>query len=203
LQPNHYPTNWDDYDRNVFYVGADQFGFVTDNGDVNRFGARFRAAASYRGVNLDGYSAGTASGYSALCRVLFTWSAFEAFLHICGLEQRAAGPILDPRGSLGIGKEIRRIDAGDIFYKFIYDRVNTTHKRELGNYFNDDPCNVGYLASAIRHIFAHGWLTPNASQVETDVVTGVCNMLCDFLLEVMDQEFGHRITSGLDRLHGR
>jgi hypothetical protein len=203
LQPDRYPENWNDYNRDVFYVGADQFGFVPDIGNVNRFGARFRAAASYRGVNLEGYTAETEAGYSALCRVLFTWSAFENFLHICSLDQRTVGPILDSYSALKVGTEIRRADTGDVFYKFIYDRVNQAHKRELDNYFNDDPCNVGYLASAIRHIFAHGWLTPNANQVGHDTVTAVCNTLCDFLLHVMDQEFGNRITHGLDRLHGR
>lgn len=203
VQPDGYPTNWSHYDRNVYYVGAGQFGFVADNGDVNRFAARFRAAACYRGVSLEGYSAATAAGYSALCRVLFTWSAFESFLHICGLDQRTAGPVLDARGALRIVTEIRGADAGNAFYRFIYDRVNTTHKRELDNFFNADPFNVGYLASAIRHIFAHGWLTPNANQVDPDTVATVCNTLCDFLISVMDQEFGNRVADGLDDLHGR
>lgn len=203
MQPDGYPTNWKQYDRDVFYVGAGQFGFAADNGDVNRFAARFRAAACYRGVNLEGYSAATASGYSALCRVLFTWSAFESFLHICGLDQRTVGPTLDARGALVVIADIRRADRGNVFYRFIYDRVNATHKRELDSFFNDDPCNAGYLASAIRHIFAHGWLTPNANQVDPDAVTTVCSTLCDFLIDVMDQEFGNRVADGLDDLYRR
>lgn len=203
MQPDGYPTNWDQYDRNVYYVGAGQFGFVADNGDVNRFAARFRAAACYRGVNLQGYSAATAGGYSALCRVLFTWSAFESFLHICGFDQRTVGPTLDARGALGAIADIRRADPGHVFYRFIYDRVNATHKRELDNFFNDDPCNAGYLASAIRHIFAHGWLTPNANQVDPDTVATVCDTLCNFLIGVMDREFGNRVADGLSDLNGR
>lgn len=203
MQPDGYPTNWTHYDRDVFYVGAGQFGFVADNGDVNRFAARFRAAACYRGVNLEGYSAATASGYSALCRVLFTWSAFESFLHICGLDQRTAAPILDVRGALAVIAEIRRTDTDSLFYRFIYDRVNAPHKRELDNFFNNDPFNAAYLASAIRHLFAHGSLTPNANQVNPDTVTTVCDVLCEFLLTVMDQEFGNRVAVGLDDLRGR
>ena len=203
MQPDGYPANWTHYDRDVFYVGAGQFGFVGDNGDVNRFAARFRAAACYRGVNLEGYSAATAAGYSALCRVLFTWSAFESFMHICGLDQRTAGPVLDGYGAPGVVADIRRADAGNVFYRFIYDRVNATHRRELDNFFNDDPFNTGYLASAIRHIFAHGWLTPNANQVDPAAVATVCNTLCNFLLRVMDTEFGNRVAAGLDDLNGR
>lgn len=203
MQPDGYPTNWTQYDRDVYYVGAGQFGFVANNGDVNRFGARFRAAACYRGVNLEGYSPATTGGYSALCRVLFTWSAFESFMHICGLDQRTAGPILDARGATAIIAEVRRADAGSVFYRFIYDRVNAAHQRELDNFFNDDPFNAGYLASAIRHLFAHGWLTPNANQVAPDTVVTVCNTLCDFLIDVMDQEFGSRVAEGLADLSGR
>jgi hypothetical protein len=184
-------------------VGSEQFGFIADTGDVNRFAARFRAATSFRGVTLEGYSAATASGYSALCRVLFVWSAFESFLHICRLDQRTAGPLLDEHGALDTIATIRRADDGDIFYRFIYDRVNATHQRELDNFFRDDPFNTAYLASAIRHIFAHGWLTPNANQVPPDAVTTVCNSLCNFLIQVMDQEFGKRVAAGLDDLNGR
>jgi hypothetical protein len=203
LQPDGYPTNWAQFDRDVFYVGAGQFGFVVVNGDVNRFAARFRAAACYRGVNLEGYSAATAAGYSALCRVLFTWSAFESFMHICGLDQRTAGPILDGYGATEVVANIRRADADQVFYRFIYDRVNAAHQRELNNFFNDDAFNVGYLASAIRHIFAHGWLTPNANQVDPDVTTTVCESVCEFLLGAMDQEFGKRVAEGLEDLSGR
>lgn len=116
-----------------------------------------------------------------------TWSSFESFLHICGFDQRTVGPTLDARGALAAIADIRRADPGNVFYRFIYDRVNATHKRELDNFFNDDPCNAGYLASAIRHIFAHGWLTPNANQVDPDAVATVFNSLCDFLIGVMEE----------------
>ena len=198
MQSDGYPTNWNHYDRDVCHVGASQFGFVAHTGAVNRFGARFRAAVCYRGVNLDGYSTATVNGYSALCRVLFTWSAFESFMRICNLDQRTARPLLDGRGVASVIAEIRSADADEVFYRFIYEHVNATHKKELGNFFNDDPFNAGYLASAIRHIFAHGWLTPNANQVNPDTVVKVCNSLCDFLIEVMDHEFGDRVANGLD-----
>lgn len=203
MQPDGYPTNWTLFDRKVSYVGSGQFGFAADTGDVNRFAARFRAAACFRGVTFDGYTAATAAGYSAFCRLLFTWSAFESFLHICSLDKRTIGPTLDAHGALDAIARIRRSDAGDLFYRFIYDRVNAAHRRELDNFLRDDPCNVGYLASAIRHIFVHGSLTPNANQVDPESVSTVCNILCDFLIDVMDQEFGSHVAAGLDDLNGR
>jgi len=202
VQTDGYPTNWQHYDSYVIHVGADQFGFQGSNGDVNRFGARFRAAAKFEGVLLGGYAQSTIAGYSALCRVLFVWSAFESFMSICGLEQRTVGPLLDRHGALAVANDIRASDKGNAFYQFIQERVNAAHRTELQNYFNQDPCNVAYLASAIRHIFAHGSLTPNANQVEPATVVIVCNKLSDFLLRVMDREFGGRVATGLEDLHG-
>ena len=201
MQADGYPTNWSGYDAAVFHVGADQFGLTGGNGNVNRFGARFRVANSYRGIVLNGYSVATADGYSALCRVMFTWSAFESFLGICNLDQRSIGPTLDANGAAAITDTIRHTDTDNRFYQFIHDRVNAAHRGELNNYFNNDPCNLGYLASAIRHIFAHGSLSPNANQVDPLVVTAVCGTLCDFLMRVMDREFGIRVSDGLKDLH--
>jgi hypothetical protein len=200
VQPDGYPTNWDAYDEVVMHVGTQHFGFAPNYGDVNRFAARFRAAASFRGIRLDGYTPATEAGYSALCRVLFTWSAFESFLTITGLDQRTAGPLLNGYGATATIEAVRTADAQNRFYGFIRARVNPTHQAELDNYFNNDPCNVGYLASAIRHLFAHGWLTPNANQVDPTAVETVCAAVCDFLLNVMDQEFGARTARGLDHL---
>ena len=91
----------------------------------------------------------------------------------------------------------------DVFYRFIYERVNATHRRGLDSYLKDDPCSAGYLASAIRHLFAHGWFTPSANQVHPDIAAAVCSRLCDFLIRVMDEEFGSRVAAGMDDRHGR
>ena len=97
---------------------------------------------------------------------------------------------------------IRKVDVGDRFYGFIYGRVNPAHKLELDNYFNADPCNVAYLASSIRHIFAHGNLTPNAAQAEPAVVIEICNQLSNFLLGVMNAEFGKLMQAFVDMVYG-
>lgn len=201
MQSDGYPTNWNQYSSYVFHSGSEQFGFMCGAPDVNRFSARFRAAACYRGVILEGYSEATAQGYSALCRILFTWSAFESFLKITNQKQVDMRNCFEQYGGINVAASIKATDVDNIFYSFIYERVNPAHKSELDNYFNDDPCNIGYLASAIRHIFAHGWLTPNANQVDPRIAVSVCNQLCEFLILVMDSEFGKRISAGLEDLH--
>jgi hypothetical protein len=53
------------------------------------------------------------------------------------------------------------------------------------------------LASAIRHIFAHGWLSPNANQVNPNTVVEICDLLHQFLLSFMDIEFSNRLDKAL------
>lgn len=202
MQIDHYPSGWNEFDTFVVHVGAPFFGFKSDAGDVNRFCARFRVAAAFRRLELDGYSAATQEGYSSLCRLLLVWSAFESFLSIFGLDQKSVGPILDRHGALPVIAAVKAADPGGAFYGFIYARVNATHKAQLGNYKNDDPCNAGYLASSIRHIFSHGHLTPNAAQVDPNNVATICNALSDFLLMAMDQEFSDCIDKGMNEIFG-
>jgi len=97
---------------------------------------------------------------------------------------------------------LRAIDGDSKFYEFLYERVNATHKRELENYMANDPCNLAYLASAIRHIFAHGWLTPNAGGGEAGTAAALSRQLSDFLLEFMDAQFTKYVIRGLDEIHG-
>ncbi|MFM2083708.1 MAG: hypothetical protein RLY95_526 [Pseudomonadota bacterium] len=196
-----YPSEWAIFCSHATNTGSEFFGFTKPLADVNRFAARFRAANTFRGISLEGYSAATASGYAALCRVLFVYSAFETFLDVIGSSQAAIGPNLQAHGAIELLNKLRATDTENRFYLFIQQRVNPTHGRELQNYFNDDPCNVAYLASAIRHIFAHGWLTPNAGGGEASAAANVCDAVCDFLLSFMDAQFTDRIVKGMTELY--
>ena len=201
LEPG-YPTEWSAFCSHAPNTGTEFFGFVTQLSEVNRFAARFRAASSFRGITLEGYSAATATGYAALCRILFVYSAFEAYLEIVGATSATIGPDLEAHGAISLIKSLRMSDIDNRFYKFIHSRVNRLHQQELQNYFNDDPCNVAYLASAIRHIFAHGWLTPNAGGGEASSASEVCNAVSDFLLSFMDSQFSSRILQVMGELYG-
>lgn len=197
-----YPKRWSEYTNSVTHVSPIDFGFIDSQGDINRFAARFRAANKFKGIVLEGYSADTVDGYSALCQVMFAWSAFETFEKIIGLNRQEIGKELEYCRAIEILNKIRAIDTENRFYKFIYDRVNNKHKSELDNYFNEDPCNIAYLASAIRHIFAHGWLSPHANQANPKAVTQICNILSEFLLDFMDREFSKRVDQFFYWLHG-
>lgn len=194
---DNYPKQWANFDGFVKYHGYSRFNFVGTEGDVNRFGARFRLASSFKGLELEGYQEQTQNGYGALCRIFLCWSAYEVFLEIMGLNVKNTAKILSKYQDFQVAAMIRTLDVNNRFYKFIYERVNKKHKTELDLYLNSDLCNLQYLASAIRHIFAHGPLTPNANEVEPRVVVQICELLSNFLLKVMDEEFSSVIDKEL------
>src|SRR5438105_88033 len=75
--PNrNYPPRWATFDS---LSGLAQTVF-TSSADVYRFGARYRLARAFRGLDLEDYSGPTANGYSALTRLAFTYSAFEGLM---------------------------------------------------------------------------------------------------------------------------
>ena len=197
-----YPKEWKNYIKLVGSVIPDDIGFTDSQGDINRFAARFRAANQFKGITLEGYGQNTAEGYSALCQVMFTWSAFETFEKIAKLNRKDLSRELECFGAIEVLNKIRAIDKENRFYKFIYDKLDSSqHKRELDNYFNQDSCNLLYLASAIRHIFAHGWLSPHANQADPKAVNQICHILSQFLLDFMDREFSYRVDRFFEWFH--
>lgn len=193
--PNNYPPKWDVFDKHVHIVDPKWFGLFTSTGDVNRFAARYRLAKSFRGLKLQGYSSNTAKGYDALLGVLLAYSAFELFREAIGVRQADLAALLHKYDAEAWSRRIRAADLDDRFYRFIYERVNQPHRDQLDSYFRDDPCNISYLASAIRHIFAHGSLTPNANQAEPTAVLEVCRVLYEAMMTIMNREFEERMTN--------
>jgi hypothetical protein len=192
-----YPNGWKHYENHVIAPGPDLLGHLNGSaGDINRFGARYRVANAYKGVELRGYSGTTNQGYVELFRIMLVWSAFELFMDVViATKQADLTPIFVKHGLADIQAKIRAIDVNDLLFKFIYGRVKKQHKDELDNYFKDDPCNVAYLASAIRHVFAHGDLTPNSGGAEPEVVAEICRLISSSLMKMMNDEFAARVDA--------
>lgn len=193
MNDKNYPSSWNSYDSYISAFGFDGYEFPCKIGDVNRFGARFRVAVSFKEIVLEEYGSETSDGYSALCKVFLAWSAFEAFMNVFDITQKSATSVVNSSSATSVVSNIRTLDENDSFYKFIYERVNSAHQKQLDEYFTSNPCNALYLASAIRHLFAHGPLTPNANKVRPSVVCEICQLLFEFLIHVMDSAFTKHI----------
>lgn len=193
MNEKNYPTSWISFDSYVGAYGCDGYEFPCQIADVNRFGARFRLAASFREILLQGYGDETAKGYGALFKVFLAWSAFETFMEVFSITQKNTASVISAYPVAASLLKIQTLDKNNSFYKFIYERVNRSHQKELDEYFASNPCNPIYLASAIRHIFAHGPLTPNANEVSPIVVSEICEVLYELLMNIMDNEFSNHI----------
>jgi hypothetical protein len=166
-----------------------QLGIVMPRADVNRFRARFRAAAAFREIYLEGYSRSTVEGYSAFCRIMFVYSAFESFLNLIGKKPSEVSESLEKHGAIAVLNKLWMQDPDHSFYEFLHQRVNDRIRVELEQFAQVNPCNVALLAAAIRHIFAHGHLTPNVANGSPKRNSRICNTVSDFLLEYMSVEF--------------
>lgn len=198
--PQFYPKGWQAFiEATKAGQSPHNFGFKASNGAIVRFANRYRVAKSFRGVQLEGYRQTTIDGYSALVKVFLCWSAFEQFLELLGITQRDLNYLLKPYNPDTAIRQIKNADRNRSFYDFLYSQVNQTHRVELNNYFKDDLKNVTYLASAIRHIFVHGLLTPHANQTRPAKVIKIGSIICEFLLRVMDEEFDKYVQKGIQQ----
>jgi hypothetical protein len=187
--PKNILTDWHRFDSQVKGLPTHAFGFLDDPGEVNRFAARYRLARSFSSVSFNNYSSTIISGYEGLLRLFFVWSAFEQFLKITKLKQSSIEIVTQRYGTTKLLVLLHKADPENRFFLFIHDRTNQLHKKHLKSYFTGQECNVTYLASAIRHVFAHGSLTPSADQTPPRTVKRICELLSEFLLRVMDKEF--------------
>ena len=186
-------AGWVDFCRLPQDFDLRTLGIMKPRADVNRFRARFRAAAAFRSVELEGFSEATSQGYAAFCRILFVYSAFEAFLALIDKKPSSIGPLLEKHGSLTVLQTLWSLDRDHAFYGFLHERVQDRLKSELEEFVQLNPCNVALLAGAIRHIFAHGYLTPNAAGGSPQRAAKICNTVADFLLRFMSMEFGDMV----------
>jgi hypothetical protein len=194
--PDRYPDSWREFDRYMPSIPTKAFGFVVELPEINRWAARYRAAASYEQAVIVQYqSKETVSAYSALIRSILVWSAFERFLPIVGLSQSTSGDLLNKYDAVRVAREIQSLDEDARLFRYIQSKVtNQTLARELDNYFRDSAFNASYLLSAIRHIFGHGHLTPGSNETNANVTASICNRLCDFHLQVMNFEFNEHVA---------
>ena len=169
---------------------ASQMGFHVNTDEVYRFTNRFRVARAFLGIKLDDYAPNTIIGYDSLFKVFLAYSAFELFLKMVGQTQSTIMGMLTPYNPAKHIAFVLKNDKGRKFYTFVYrhlDRPN--HKQNLADIYNGISQNITYVASSIRHIFAHGHLSAHANQCDPLAVKEICDKIFDFHMKVMDDEF--------------
>jgi hypothetical protein len=198
-------SKYDLSDRRAFHIALAagktlaSLGFHGSEGDVQRFIARYRLARSFRGLLLDDYGQATIDGYAAIFRLFLAWSAFERLLEIIGVEQKQAHVLFDAHNVAGLCDRIAQSDNRKSFYSFIRDHTRTAVQAEIDQFLSGNVVDSVYLAAAIRHVFAHGKLSPHANRTIPRKVVRICDDIADFLLRAMDEEFSRRVRQDIAR----
>ncbi len=191
----NYPPLWGSFTTGVTIFGAEAFGFVEPVAEVNRFAARYRAAKCFREVVFEGVTVDTADGYSALCQILLVYSAFEHLLRCLGIAQNNTESLLDGAESARVLRNLRRLNGQRELFATIRSYLNRQHQQQIDDYLAGRRCNLFYLASGIRHAFAHGKLTATPVNAPPTSVATVSRYLSRVLMRVMDREFERRMTA--------
>lgn len=190
----NYPPRWGTYTEYVTVAGPDRLGFVGTTADTNRFGARYRAAKCFRRVEFEGVTRDTADGYSALCQILLTYSAFEHLLTCVGVQLSGTSALLTDDEKDRIQTHLRGLNGQREMFQVVHGFVNPTYKAQITHHVSGRRCNPFYLAGAIRHAFAHGLLSATPARAPQLSVATVSRYLCRMLMRVMDREFEKRMV---------
>ena len=186
--------------------GFSSFGFhsSTQRGDVYRFGARYSLAADLSTVTVNGRTQNTSDGYAQLMRTVMAWGVVESYFELSDIKigsQNARNSYLVPYYDLVKITALKSKLNHQQCFKFFTElksHVNPSHQTAINDYLANPVggYDVSYLFSAIRHVFAHGILTPHTGKVTPKVTVKICKSLIEFFLSLMSEEFGKRV-----RLH--
>ena len=146
-------------------------GFKGSAGDVVRLSNRIRVVKSFRGIDLEGFEARTRKGYEALMLVFLTHSALEQYLRLTKQEIEHLESLHRSRGSEQLLADI--FDSEDPkgkLFDFLHARLKHKVKQDLTACGDRKSCNVAFVSAAIRHIFAHGYLTANPNEMKPEPV---------------------------------
>ncbi|MBD2076969.1 hypothetical protein H6F86_24400 [Phormidium sp. FACHB-592] len=168
-------------------------------GPLARWSARFRLAKSFKGLDLGDAYAGseTPQLYAAITRIFLVYSAFETYCDIVGLkphEEDQVKSLQEPLSQQATLQTIRQIDPQYAIAKFLLEHLkNKKLKQTMGAFIDEQAINVSCFAGGIRHVFAHGILTANASGLSPQRFDQVSQIVSGFLLDCMDQDFDERV----------
>jgi hypothetical protein len=177
---------WALYDARA--TNAGRTGIFNIASVVNRFHARYKFARSFKGIQLEGYSVSTVNGYSALMRASLHWTAFELFKQAIHIKDTRDLIALYPFDSHLTA--IRGCVSNKSFFNVIRGNLKDAKQRaQIEAFSKGEDISPLVLGKALRHIFLHGSLTPNAAGAAPNEVEIICEELCRYMVEVMDGEF--------------
>lgn len=199
MSNSNYPKAWSRFisiSRNEDNVMPKE---LSDFARLSRWSARFRLAKSFKALDLGDHYSGsdTPNLYSAITRIFLVYSAFETYCCILGLNPKYESKVKvlqDSQLQKDVIKSIRKLDPENSFSSFLCEHLSGSElKKMMSGFMSGEDVNVSFLARCTRHIFAHGVLTASSPNLSAKKFDQVSQLISDFLLTSMDQDFEARV----------
>jgi hypothetical protein len=142
-----------------------------------------------------GLTRDTADGYSMLCWLTLTYSAFDYFLRSLGVKLQNTSMLLDDAERDRVLSQLRSRSGNRQLFNFVRGHVDPRYQKQIDAYLKPLSCNPFYLAASLRHVFFHGILTATPQGVPSQTVASVTRYMCRVLMRVMEREFEKRMTN--------
>jgi hypothetical protein len=174
--------------------------FKSSEAHIHRFAHRYRLAKEFQSANFATYAQSTAGAYSALCKYLFTFGAFEGLQRVLGIEDtnlREFNLSDYPTGNWDIA--LRAPTTHAKLFACVSWPSRKAVKAHCMAFIAGKPYHFLLLASAVRNSFAHGDLAANSNKTDPEDTRRICDVLSDAIFTIMDKEFGSRALPLLER----
>jgi hypothetical protein len=174
-----------------------ELGFTCEQARLNRLNARYRVARSFRGIALERFGPTTIDGYTALFRLFLTWTAFEQYYTGLGLTAASRDAWFAPYLPPDIDARVRKLDPGNRLFNLVVSKTKGDVQRHVDAYRRGAAYGFTYLPAALRHLFAHGILTPHANNADPGLVKELSNLLAEALLSGLASDFPDRVEQAV------
>jgi hypothetical protein len=200
------PTEWEKFCKlNELFPFADfSLPPTTSIGQANRYRARYSLVSDVSKVEINHCKGDTSDGYTQLMRVVMAWGAVESFFNLKNVKINShinrtnyLKPLYDTTLESDLRNELNNSEYIKFFGVVHSESDNTNHINEIGKYLANPTGNyeLSYLISGIRHIFAHGILTPHSGKIKPKTTIEICEKLIDFFLPLINKEFSRVVQN--------
>jgi hypothetical protein len=179
---------------------AVKLGFKCSNGDISRLNARYGLAKSFDGIKLSNYSEKTQMGYSALFQAFLTWSVYERYCFMLDCKKcylQKAESIFGAAILEALQSHVVSLDVDQRLFQLIGYKADLGLIKSIAPYLEGKNYNPLDLIMGIRHIFAHGHLTPHANNSFPGNTIKIVTHLSEFVLEGISGDFQLRVRQYL------
>ncbi len=173
--------------------------------DINRINARYRLAKEIKYIEYDSYSKPVADAYTAIFKSFLAYTVFERYMKLLTGENSTRAilkkpNLLYPDGQMSLATTLNNLRNSKRFLEFVKGKLDrsksgkeTAAEKEISCYLEGKEFQPIAIMAAVRHVFAHGKLTPSANKSYPQNTAKILNIFTDSILEAIDNDFRKRV----------